>query len=316
MGKGCEQMPKVNLQFFAEAAQQLDHEEKGYLDFDAEFKVNAEEKGVIEGYASTYGNLDRQNDILMPGAFKAASGKRFPIFALHDPSKALGVGVVTEDEKGLKVKMKLEVDNADSDTLRERAKEFYAMAKTGIIQKMSVGFITQEKEWETRKEADGRERYIRKIIKGELLEISLVPIPANPKASITTVKQQEQPDKLVQLEARIKELEAKLATAQPGDNATPPANPEASAEENPATDGKEGENEETKAKGEQEFISACMRRLKNKFPDPKQRLAVCYSELENGKDQEIEEQKTEQQEQTTEKSLSCEYLIAAKLGLF
>jgi uncharacterized protein len=309
---------KVNLQFFAEAAQQLGQEEKAvYLDFDCEFKASAEEKGVIEGFASTYGNLDRQNDIIEPAAFKSAHGKRYPIFALHDPSKAIGTGIVTDSEKGLYIKMKLEIENTDSDILRERAKEYYAMAKAGIIQKMSVGFITQEREWETRKEADGKERYIRRIKKGELLEVSLVPIPANPKAGITSIKEiigdNSESEKMAKLEARIKELEEKLAWVLAGDD------PE------PGQDGKEDKTEKESAKTR--FMKECMRRLQSRYPDQEQRVAICLSEWEKGKggggkEAEAEDQKKDEQQQQDEqqtenkKSLSCDYLIAAKLGLF
>lgn len=248
---------KMDLQFFAEAAQKVDqepNEQKSFLDFEADFKINAEEKGVIEGYASTYGNLDRQNDIIQAGAFKAAHGKKFPIFALHDPGKALGVGTVHEDEKGLKIKMKLEIENTDSDTLRERAKEYYAMAKAGIIQRMSVGFITKKHEWETKKEGE-RERYIRKILEAELLEVSLVPIPANDKARITSVKSDEKPS-LQDLEKRIAELEAKLAE-KPADNpAAAEPKPAAIAGGDPAAeDQKDGKtNEQTEQQTEQKTI--------------------------------------------------------------
>lgn len=150
-----------------------------------EIKADDNERGVIEGYASTFGNIDRHGDIVEPGTFKGGRSK-VPIFALHDPSKAVGVGFVQEDEKGLKIKMKLAVDS-ESDTLRERAREYYAMAKEGIIEKMSVGMIIQKSEW-TKKKIDGQEVPIRRIQKADLVEVSLVPIPANDQAKVTTVK--------------------------------------------------------------------------------------------------------------------------------
>lgn len=151
-----------------------------------EVKESDEEKGVIEGYASTFGNLDRHGDIIAPGTFKGGRSK-VPIFALHRADMAVGVGYVSEDEKGLKIKMKLAV-NSDSETLRERAKEYYAMVKEGIIEKMSVGMIIQEREWVERA-IEGKKVPVRLIKRADLVEVSLVPIPANDKAAVTSVKE-------------------------------------------------------------------------------------------------------------------------------
>jgi HK97 family phage prohead protease len=156
-----------------------------------EIKASDEEKGIIEGYAATFGNIDRHGDIIAPDSFKGGRSK-IPIFALHRSDKAVGVGYVQEDEKGLKIKMKLAVDS-DSDILRERAKEYHALVKEGIIEKMSVGMIIKEREWVERA-IDGRKRPIRMIKKADLVEVSLVPIPANDKARITSVKDLEGED--------------------------------------------------------------------------------------------------------------------------
>jgi uncharacterized protein len=151
-----------------------------------EFKASKDEKGVIEGYAATFGNVDRHGDIIEKGAFKSTR-KRIPIFGMHNPREGIGTGTVTEDEKGLKIKIKLAVDNDDSAILRERALEYYAMAKEGIIERMSIGFATLEKEW-INKKIGGVDRHIRLIKKIDLMETSLVPIPANDLARVTSVK--------------------------------------------------------------------------------------------------------------------------------
>jgi HK97 family phage prohead protease len=183
----------------------IDQEEKsGLMQVDnVEFKASDDERGVIEGYASTFGNVDRHGDVITKGAFEGGRSK-IPIFAMHNPSMAIGVGFVEEDSKGLKIRMKLAVDNPDSETLRERAREYYAMAKEGIIEKMSVGFIPLEREWKKRK-VDGRDvptRYIKKV---DLVEVSLVPIPANDKARVTTVKSFDE-DSIEKIAQKIHEL--------------------------------------------------------------------------------------------------------------
>jgi HK97 family phage prohead protease len=186
----------------------IDQEEKsGLMQVDnVEFKASDDERGVIEGYASTFGNVDRHGDVITKGAFEGGRSK-IPIFAMHDPSMAIGVGFVEEDSKGLKIRMKLAVDNPDSETLRERAREYYAMAKEGIIEKMSVGFIPLEREWKKRK-VDGRDvptRYIKKV---DLVEVSLVPIPANDRARVTTVKSFDEDLQDIIREAVRKEFES------------------------------------------------------------------------------------------------------------
>jgi uncharacterized protein len=165
-----------------------------------EFKASEEEKGVIEGYAAYYNNIDRHGDIIEPGTFKNA--RKVPIFGYHDPREGVGVGEVKEDKNGLRIKMRLAI-NAESERLRQRALEYYSMVKEGIISRMSVGFIVNKAE-EDIKEINGQERFVRVIKEGELLEVSLVPIPANDKARVTNVKALE--DRIEKLAAENEEL--------------------------------------------------------------------------------------------------------------
>lgn len=213
---------KLDLQQFAE--------KKMFMDVAIDFKASADEKGVIEGYASTFGNIDRGGDIVEKGAFQGSRSK-IPIFGMHDPRQGIGTGRVSEDEKGLFIKIKLEVDNEDSDVLRERAKEYYAMAKAGIIERMSIGYLPLDYEWLTKK-VSGKEIYVRSLKKIDLLETSLVPIPMNDKARITTVKAHPDADddemdfkQLKQqneaLEKRLEELEQKLQDLQQKPNNEP-----------------------------------------------------------------------------------------------
>lgn len=159
---------------------------KTYLDIDRiEFKALDDSPGVIEGYASTFGNIDRHGDIIAKGAFEGGAAK-VPVFALHDPAQTVGIGKVYEDEKGLRIKIKLAVD-AKSENLRKRAEEYYDLARMGIVERMSVGFAALETDFEQRK-IKGKNHVVRVIKKADLMEVSLVPIPANDKARITQVK--------------------------------------------------------------------------------------------------------------------------------
>jgi uncharacterized protein len=235
MFKSVKSYRKLDLQYFGGTSTEEDHESEvkasvvidakldiGRLNLEGiELKASTEEKGVIEGYASTFGNIDRHGDIIEKGAF-AKTRKRIPIFGMHNPREGIGTGTVTEDEKGLKIRIKLAIDNADSDILRERAKEYYAMAKEGIIERLSIGFSTLEQEF-AKKNVNGRERMVRLIKKVDLMETSLVPIPANDLARIGNVKsfedlteeQKAKVDELVsaktkELQDQIKSLEDKI----------------------------------------------------------------------------------------------------------
>jgi len=165
---------------------------KTYLDLDqVEFKAMDETSGTIEGYASTFGNIDRHGDIIAKGAFTGGTAK-VPVFALHDPAQTVGVGKVSEDEKGLKINIKLALD-AKSENLRKRAEEYYDLARMGIVERMSIGFAPIETDFEQRK-IKGKDHVVRVIKKVDLMEVSLVPIPANDKARITQVKTYGEPE--------------------------------------------------------------------------------------------------------------------------
>ncbi|HEX3162954.1 MAG TPA: HK97 family phage prohead protease, partial [Pseudolabrys sp.] len=45
---------------------------------DFQVKFAADNSATIEGYASTFGNMDTYRDIVMPGAFKESIGQKMP----------------------------------------------------------------------------------------------------------------------------------------------------------------------------------------------------------------------------------------------
>lgn len=139
-------------------------------------------QGVIEGYASTFGGApDSYGDVIAPGAFtkslaahKAAGSLPVMLWS-HDASRPVGRWLaMSEDTKGLKVQGLLNLDT-------EAGREAYAHVKAGDLNGLSIGF---------RVPPGGRERrngsaLLKEI---ELLEISLVTLPANGTARITGVK--------------------------------------------------------------------------------------------------------------------------------
>lgn len=135
-----------------------------------------DEEGMFEGYASTFGNVDRQNDIVMPGAFMDSLRMRMPkVLLQHNMDKPIGKCMeVREDNKGLYVKAKLVTSTTDG-------KDAYELVKAGVIDSMSIGYVVEQADFD-------QQTGVRKIEKMDLYEFSLVTMPANEEAMITTVK--------------------------------------------------------------------------------------------------------------------------------
>jgi HK97 family phage prohead protease len=149
-----------------------------------EFKVDAvDDKGVIRGYASTFGNVDYGLDVVDKGAFKKSlkeNGGRVPILKDHDPRKLIGFNMrAQEDEYGLHVEGKLNLDVQDG-------REQYSLAKQamdlGIPFGLSIGYQTIK--WEP----DRKDPNIRRLKELKLFEYSMVTFPMNPEAMITNAK--------------------------------------------------------------------------------------------------------------------------------
>jgi len=138
--------------------------------------VKADEAArTIEGWASTFGNVDSDNDIIAPGAFVDSIKTKMPkMLWQHRTDQVIGVwNEAAETAQGLYVKGTI-LDT----TLGEDA---YKLAKAGAIDSMSIGFSTQ-------KYVVDRENNTRVIQAVKLWEVSLVTFPANEMARIMGVK--------------------------------------------------------------------------------------------------------------------------------
>lgn len=143
----------------------------------AEFKeVKATDSGelTISGYASTFGNEDRDGETIDPKAFDGAleEFKMNPVVLINHSNDAMSaVGTITDakiDATGLWVEAKI-VDSDD-----EIARGIRNRIKAGVLKAFSIG---------------GLFRYDYPTIKSiKLLEISIVPIPANGYALFSMAK--------------------------------------------------------------------------------------------------------------------------------
>ena len=139
---------------------------------------NISETGFFEGYASVFNVIDHQKEFITSGAFKKSiSNNDQPLKMLwqHDMQTPIGLWEsVQEDSYGLYVKGRLLMDLA-------KGREAYALLKGGVIDGLSIGFIPVKSSYNEEKKS----RCISEI---NLLEISLVTFAANPKAKVTSVK--------------------------------------------------------------------------------------------------------------------------------
>ncbi len=144
-------------------------------------KDSMTEEGYFEGHGSVFGNRDLQDDIVMPGAFaesiKRHNGRGPTVKMLwqHDSENPIGPWpLLEEDKKGLKVGGQLLMEV-------QQSREAYVLLKAGALDGLSIGYQTEKHETDN-------ETGIRKLLKINLWEISLVTFPANPKARVRRVK--------------------------------------------------------------------------------------------------------------------------------
>lgn len=132
--------------------------------------------GVVQGYASLFGQKDQGGDVVLRGAYTAslgrlaAAGRSVKMLWQHDPAEPIGVwDEVREDGVGLWVKGRILEDVA-------RGREALALLAAGAIDGLSIGYRT------LRAERDGKGQ--RLLAELELWEVSLVTFPMLPEARV------------------------------------------------------------------------------------------------------------------------------------
>jgi HK97 family phage major capsid protein/HK97 family phage prohead protease len=180
--------------------------------------TDAETTGAFEGVAAGYGNVDHGGDVMAHGAFRdslnehKSAGTRPALLWQHDPSEPIGViDALNETSSGLQIKGRLALETI-------KGREAYSLAKMGAVQGLSVGYRT--------KQATRDGKGVRTIKAAHLGEVSLVTVPMNDRARITSVKAAAAAHKetrnmttendgaaaeLAELKAKINELEKKGA---------------------------------------------------------------------------------------------------------
>lgn len=134
----------------------------------------------FEGVASTYDLPDRENDIIVKGAFenfKDTNTVTVPLLYSHNAEKVLGKIELTDDGDKLLAKGFILKGNSLND-------DIYKMIKSEALASLSIGFIVKSFEYR-----DENDLFAGIIIKeAEIVETSVVAIPANESAKISSVK--------------------------------------------------------------------------------------------------------------------------------
>lgn len=168
-----------------------------------EIKGADEKKGVVEGYASIFGNIDSDKDMIMPGAFSKTIAERGPGSAKprikhlwqHNSWDPIGIPIeLREDDKGLYFVSQFGKDQFSQDKLQQHI--------DGIITELSIGYNTIKSE--DIADQDGKVEY-RKLTELKLWEYSSVTWGANSLTEVISAKGQDI-DMLSELNKRIEAL--------------------------------------------------------------------------------------------------------------
>lgn len=145
------------------------------------FKADAfdYETGIVEGYASTFGNIDKVQDVVSPGAFKTAllnGPDRVRFLWEHDRKEVIGViESLEEDNKGLRFRARF--------AGTQRAQETRELMKMGAVDSFSIGYRVLQ---ESKGSHKGKSVNFLKEI--QLLEVSCVAWPCNVEARMSAIK--------------------------------------------------------------------------------------------------------------------------------
>lgn len=146
------------------------------VNFECPFDITKayEEEGrwIVEGYAAT-SDFDMQEDIITEEAIRASARdllENSTVLHNHNPDEAIGK-VLSSDARPDGLFLKILISKTRPD--------IWQQVREGVLNKFSVRgkILEARKEW-----VDRLKKYARLILKMRLVEVSLVAVPANPKA--------------------------------------------------------------------------------------------------------------------------------------
>lgn len=149
--------------------------------FDVELKAG--DAGTVELYAAAFGNIDRQREVIEPGAFanldEFVKSGWIAINHEWDDLPVASVSSAVQDMAGLRITAEWHSTD-EAQACRTVVKERLARGKSV---KCSIGYRVLDDAMEQR---DGMT--VRVLKRVELYEASIVNLPANPQAEVVGVK--------------------------------------------------------------------------------------------------------------------------------
>ena len=142
-------------------------------------KQTGDKKYNIVAQATTFGDSDRMGDVIDSNAFNSSvkrinGGGNLKILLNHDKNMPLGNWTkAVKNEKGIKLYGYIS-------QATERHKEILELVREKVYDKVSIGFIINK--------ADSIANNGLLIKQGEMIECSIVSVPANNNANILSVK--------------------------------------------------------------------------------------------------------------------------------
>jgi len=227
---------------------------------------SALKEGEFIGYAAVFGNIDSYGDKIAQGAFSAsladyqAKGLPIPAYWGHqmsDPMMNIGATkVAQEDDHGLRVHVKLDLDNPNG-------AQVHKLIKEGRVNQMSFAYEIEEAAWVEEMNDDGTlgDSFFE-LRKLKIFEVSVVQVGANQATELLDVKSRlEDQRALTSTSARVKLAKAADLIAEAMDEADTQDNTEDTTTdvEEPNADGKDEAQAESETGAE----------VKSRFTDPK-----------------------------------------------
>lgn len=145
---------------------------------------SVDDGGIIEGYVTTYGNVDDWGDVIMKGAFDEVDLSNVIMLYSHNYED------VPIGKWGLELKEDGIFGKGIFNLKQQKARDVYEAVKFGTITGLSVGFLACGECLEAN---DHGGFNIHKVAK--LIEVSPCVLPANDKARIERVKNSAQINK-------------------------------------------------------------------------------------------------------------------------
>jgi len=145
---------------------------------DVDLKFAANEDYAFEGYASVFNGVDSYGDSVLPGAYAdTLKARQRPVAMRWNHQSVIGKWTeIGEDGHGLRVKGRLTKGH-------RLAEDVYALLKDGAVSGLSIGYKIPSGG----SQMAGKVRQLKRV---NLVEVSVVEMPADTAALVDSVKSQ------------------------------------------------------------------------------------------------------------------------------